>query len=407
MAKIKRDPRLMTLAKQFLEIYEPASADDVYDGLKEMLGGTIESMLEAEMDDHLGFPKGIRADQPENTRNGFSKKNVKSTGGPIEVNIPRDRKSEFDPKIIGKYKTDISDIEEKIISMYAKGMTTRDIESHVEDIYGFSISASQVSAITDKIIPQINEWQTRPLETVYPVVFLDAIHYHVRQDGAIVKKAVYNIMAYTMDGTKDILGMWIGENESSKFWLSVLNELKSRGVQDILITCIDGLTGFKEAINAVFPKTRIQRCIIHQIRSSTRYVSYKDIKAVMADLKLVYKASTEKAASANLDKFEEKWKSKYPSCVKSWQANWPELSSYFEYPAEMRTLIYTTNAIEGYHRQLRKVTKTKTLFPTDTAVIKILYLATMDVMAKWTQRVRNWDKIESQMEILFENRLKP
>lgn len=253
MAKIKRDPRLMALAKQFLEVYEPASADDVYAGLKEMLGGTIESMLEAEMDDHLGFSKGIRADRPENTRNGFIRKNVKSTGGPIEVNIPRDRKSEFDPKIVGIYKTDISDIEEKIISMYAKGMTTRDIESHVEDIYGFSISASQVSAITDKIIPQINEWQTRPLEAVYPVVFLDAIHYHVRQDGAIVKKAVYNIMAYTMDGTKDILGMWIGENESSKFWLSVMNELKSRGVQDILITCIDGLTGFKEAINAVFP----------------------------------------------------------------------------------------------------------------------------------------------------------
>ncbi|MBP1921017.1 IS256 family transposase [Youngiibacter multivorans] len=407
MAKIKRDPRLMELAKQFLEIYDPTTADDVYDGLKEMLGGTIESMLESEMDDHLGYPKGVNVNHPENTRNGFSKKTVKSTGGPIEVNIPRDRKGEFDPKVVGKYKTDISDIEEKIISMYAKGMTTRDIEDHVQDIYGFSISASQISTITDKIIPMINEWQTRPLESVYPVVFMDAIHYHVRQDGVIVKKAVYNILGYTMDGTKDILGMWIGENESSKFWLSVLNELKNRGVQDILIACIDGLTGFKEAINAVFGKTKIQRCIIHQIRSSTRYVSYKDIKALMADLKLVYKAPTEKAASVNLDKFEEKWKTKYPACVKSWRINWPELSAFFEYPAELRTLIYTTNAIEGYHRQLRKVTKTKTVFPTDTAVIKILYLATMDVMSKWTQRIRNWDKIESQIEILFENRLNP
>jgi transposase-like protein len=291
--------------------------------------------------------------------------------------------------------------------MYAKGMTTRDIEDHIQDIYGFSISASQISTITDKIIPMINEWQTRPLESVYPVVFMDAIHYHVRQDGVIVKKAVYNILGYTMDGTKDVLGMWIGENESSKFWLSVLNELKNRGVQDILIACIDGLTGFKEAINAVFGKTKIQRCIIHQIRSSTRYVSYKDIKALMADLKLVYKAPTEKAASVNLDKFEEKWKNKYPACVKSWRINWPELSAFFEYPTELRTLIYTTNAIEGYHRQLRKVTKTKTVFPTDTAVIKILYLATMDAMAKWTQRIRNWDKIESQIEILFENRLNP
>lgn len=317
MAKIKRDPRLMELAKKLLEIYDPTTADDVYDGLKEMLCGTIESMLEAEMDDHLGYPKGVNVNHPENTRNGFSKKTVKSTGGPIEVNIPRDRKGEFDPKVVGKYKTDISDIEEKIISMYAKGMTTRDTEDHVQDIYGFSMSASQISTITDKIIPMINECQTRPLESVYPVVFMDAIHYHVRQDGVIVKKAVYNILGYTMDGTKDIL-----------------------------IACIDGLTGFKEAINAVFGKTKIQRCIIHQIRSSTRYVSYKDIKALMADLKLVYKAPTEKAASINLDKFEEKWKTKYPACVKSWRINWPELSAFFEYPAELRTLIYTTNAIE-------------------------------------------------------------
>ena len=340
-----------------------------------------------------------------NTRNGSSSKKVKSSYGEMDINIPRDRESTFEPQALKKYQKDISNIENQIISMYAKGMTTRDISSHIKQIYGFGISESMVSQITNKILPTIEEWQNRPLEKVYPFVFLDAIHYNVRENGVIVKKAVYIALGYNLNGLKEVLGMWIGENESAKYWLMVLNQLKERGLEDILIVSTDNLPGFTQAIEAVYPKTEIQKCVIHQIRNSTRYVSYKDIRELMADMKKVYKAPTEESALLQLDLFEDKWNDKYPSCVRSWKNNWAELATYFKYPQEIRTLIYTTNAIEAFNRQLRKVTKNKAIFPTDFALSKSLYLAMADASLKWTSRVRGWDKIYSQLSIYFEGRI--
>jgi transposase-like protein len=289
--------------------------------------------------------------------------------------------------------------------MYAKGMTTGDIETHIRDIYGIEVSDTTVSRITDKILPIAKEWQQRPLETVYAVVFLDAIHYHVRSEGQIVKKAVYIAIGINLDGKKDVLGMWVGENESAKFWASVLNSMKNRGVQDIFIACTDNLTGFSAAIEAVFPKTEIQNCIIHQLRNSSKYVSYKDLKALMADLKEVYAAVDEQAALAALDAFAEHWDKKYPKISRSWRENWPNLSTYFKYPQEVRRLIYTTNTIEGFNRQLRKVTKAKSVFPTDDSLLKMLYLAMMDITKKWTGRRQDWSVIYAQLVIFFADRI--
>jgi putative transposase len=290
-------------------------------------------------------------------------------------------------QIIKKQQTTLSgDIEEKILSMYAKGMTTADIESHIREIYGIDVSDSTISRVTDKILPVVKEWQSRPLESIYAVVFMDAIHFHVRSEGQIVKKAVYIAIGINMDGIKDVLGMWVGENESAKFWLSIMNGLRNRGTEDILIACVDGLTGFSNAIEAVFPKTEIQQCIIHQIRNTTKFVSYKDIKILMGDLKKVYAAIDEQTAVYELDNFEEKWGAKYPKIAVSWRSNWANLSTYFKYPEEVRKLIYTTNAIEGFNRQLRKVTKAKSVFPTDDSLLKMLYLAMIDITKKWTGR---------------------
>ena len=289
--------------------------------------------------------------------------------------------------------------------MYAKGMTTSDIESHIDEIYGYQVSDSTITRITDKILPIAKEWQNRPLESVYPIVFMDAIHYHVRSEGQIVKKAVYIAIGINSFGEKDVIGMWVGENESAKFWLSKLNELKTRGVEDILIACVDGLTGFANAIESVFPQTQIQQCIIHQIRNSIQFVSYKDIKALMNDLKAVYKAPSEESALLNLETFDENWGKKYPKIAISWKANWTKLSTYLKYPPEIRTVIYTTNAIEGYNRQLRKVTKNKAVFPTDDSLLKMLYLATVDITKKWTTRQRDWGQIISQFQIYFEGRI--
>ena len=289
--------------------------------------------------------------------------------------------------------------------MYAKGMTTSDIEAHIKDIYGLECSDTTISRITDKILPVVREWQSRPLEETYAVVFMDAIHFHVRSEGQIVKKAVYIAIGINMEGQKEVLGMWVGENESAKFWLSVLNSIKARGVEDILIACIDGLTGFTNAIEAVYPDTEIQQCIIHQIRNTTKFVSYKDIKALMADLKKVYAAIDEQTALAELDSFDEKWGSKYPKIAISWRANWANLSTYFKYPEAVRTLIYTTNTIEGFNRQLRKVTKNKSVFPTDDSLLKMLYLAMIDITKKWTGKRKDWGQIHSQLEIFFADRL--
>lgn len=383
------------------------SFDDLKDVFKLMVGEMLENGLEGELDDELGYTKyDYRNKEGENSRNGYSKKTLKTSFGETEIKVPRDRDGEFEPQLVKKNQTTLTgDIEEKILSMYAKGMTTGDIESHIQEIYGLDCSDTTISRITDKILPVVREWQQRPLEEVYAVVFMDAIHFHVRSEGQIVKKAVYIAIGINMDGIKEVLGMWVGENESAKFWLSVMNGLKNRGLNDILIACVDGLTGFPAAIEAVYPKTEIQQCIIHQIRNTTKFVSYKDIKALMADLKKVYAAVDETTALSELESFGEKWNGKYPKIAISWRANWANLSTYFKYPQEVRTLIYTTNAIEGFNRQLRKVTKNKGVFPTDDSLLKMLYLAMMDITKKWTGKRREWGQIHSQLEIFFADRL--
>ena len=380
---------------------------DVNSLMRDMMSVILEGALDEELDEELGYSKyDYRNKETDNSRNGHSSKTMHTSYGDMEVSIPRDRKGEYEPQLIKKYQNTVTqDMEEKIISMYAKGMTTGDIESHMKELYDIDISDSTISRITDKIMPIVKEWQERPLEEVYAVVFLDAIHYHVRSEGRIVKRAVYIVLGLDMDGHKDVLGMYVGENESAKFWLSIINGLKNRGVQDILIACVDGLNGFPQAIEAVYPNTEIQHCIIHQIRNTTRYVSYKDLKKLMADLKLVYAAPTEETALAELEEFCGKWDAKYPKIGKSWRDHWPTLSTYFKYPEPVRRLIYTTNAIEGFNRQLRKVTKSKTVFPTDDSLLKMLYLAMMDITKKWTGHRQDWGQIRSQLEIYFEERL--
>lgn len=381
--------------------------EDLQDVYKMMIGAVLEGGLEAELDDQLGYSKyDYRNKEVDNSRNGFSKKTLKTSFGDTVISVPRDRNGDFEPQLVKKNQTTLTgDIEEKILSMYAKGMTTKDIETHIMDIYGLECSDTTISRITDKILPVVREWQSRPLEDIYAVVFMDAIHFHVRSEGRIIKKAVYIAIGINMDGLKEVLGMWVGENESAKFWVSVMNGIKNRGVEDILIACVDGLTGFPAAIEAVYPKTEIQQCIIHQIRNTTRFVSYKDIKALMADLEKVYAAVDEQTALSELDNFDDKWGDKYPKIAISWRNNWANLSTYFKYPQEVRTLIYTTNTIEGFNRQLRKVTKNKGVFPTDDSLIKMLYLAMMDITKKWTGKRREWEQIHSQLEIFFADRL--
>lgn len=410
MARRRRSPEERERKEKmtsFLKELNVSSVEDVQNLFKELIGNVLENGLDAEMDEELGYSRyDYHNKSTDNSRNGHSSKNLKTSFGEMELEIPRDRKGEFDPQILKKHQTSISgDIEEKILSMYAKGMTTSDIETHIREIYGISVSDSTISRVTDKILPVVREWQSRPLERIYPIVFMDAIHFHVRSEGQIVKKAVYIAIGINLDGIKDVLGMWVGENESAKFWLSILNGLKNRGVEDIFIACVDGLSGFPNAIGAAYPKTEIQQCIIHQIRNSTKYVSYKDIKTLMTDLKNIYAAVSEQTALNELDSFEEKWGSKYPKIAGSWRENWANLSTYFKYPKEMRSLIYTTNAIEGFNRQLRKVTKSKSVFPTDDSLLKMLYLAMMDITKKWTGRRREWGVIHSQLEVYFADRI--
>lgn len=382
------------------------SVEDIQEGLKDIFKDTLQEIFEAEMEDHLGYEKNsFEGNNTGNSRNGYNRKTLKSRFGDTELNVPRDRNGDFEPQIIGKYQTTANQLEDQIIAMYAKGVSTRDIEDHMKDIYGINVSASMVSKVTDRILPMINEWQNRPLDPIYPIVFLDAIHFKVRKDNRVVNKAAYSVLAITMGGYKEILGIWIGENESSRFWLGVCNDLKNRGVEDILIVCKDGLSGFSEAINTVFPKTEMQLCVIHQIRNSMKYVSYKEQKLVMADLKKVYQALTLDEAEFEFETFKEKWGKKHPLIIKSWETNWLELTTYFKYPYDIKRIIYTTNIIEGYHRQLRKVTKTKTTYPTDEALTKIIYLATSEISKKWTQPIRNWNQCISQFAIYFGDRL--
>ena len=392
--------------RELLQISEISSMEDIQNLFKETIAEFMENGLDAELDDELGYSRyDYRNKNTDNSRNGHSSKTLRTSFGDVEVSVPRDRKGEFEPQLLKKNQTSVSqDIEEKILSMYAKGMTTSDIEEHIRDIYGIDVSDTTVSRITDKILPVAKEWQQRPLETVYAVVFMDAIHYHVRSEGRIIKKAVYIAIGINLDGRKEVLGMWVGENESAKFWATVLNGLKNRGVEDIFIACTDNLTGFSSAIEAVFPNTEIQNCIIHQLRNSSKYVSYKDLKALMADLKAVYAAVDEDSALTALDIFAENWDKKYPKISQSWRDNWANLSTYFKFPQEVRRLIYTTNTIEGFNRQLRKVTKSKSVFPTDDSLLKMLYLAMMDITKKWTGRRQDWSKIYAQLTIFFEER---
>ena len=410
MSRKKRSPEEQARRAKIRELLQTSnisSMEDIQNLFKETIAEFLENGLESELDEELGYSKyDYKNKDTDNSRNGHSRKTLRTSFGDVEVSVPRDRKGEFEPQLLKKNQTSISqDIEEKILSMYAKGMSTGDIESHIRDIYGIEVSDTTVSRVTDKILPVVREWQQRPLESIYAVVFMDAIHYHVRSEGQIVKKAVYIAIGINLDGKKDVLGMWVGENESAKFWATILNGLRNRGVQDIFIACTDNLTGFSAAIAAVFPESVIQNCIIHQLRNSTKYVSYKDLKALMADLKEVYAAVDENAALDALDRFADHWDNKYPKISQSWRDNWPNLSTYFKFPKEIRRLIYTTNTIEGFNRQLRKVTKAKTVFPTDDSLLKMLYLAMMDITKKWTGRRQDWSKIHAQMAVYFEGRL--
>jgi putative transposase len=379
----------------------------VHDLVKELTGTLIQEMLEGELENELGYSKwDYRNKETSNSRNGSSKKTLKSSQGEITVQIPRDRDGVFEPELIKKYSTDISAIEDKILFLYSQGMSTRDIQKTINEIYGIDIDDTKVSRITDKILPVLREWQERPLESAYAMVMLDALHIKVREDGTVVKKAVYIAIGTDMDGRKDVLGIWLGATEGAKYWLGVLNGLKNRGVEDILIASVDGLKGFVEAIEVAFPNTEVQRCIIHQIRASTRYVSYKDVKAFIADLRPVYKAATEKDALGALEEFENKWSNKYAIGVKSWRENWNELSTMFKYSPEIRKMIYTTNAIENFNRQLRKTTKTKSAFVSDDAALKLLYLTTMNVIEKWTMPLRDWGTILTNLGIHFGDRVR-
>ncbi len=393
--------------RELLGVAGVSGMDDIQQLFRETIAEFMENGLDSELDEHLGYDRyNTKEKATDDSRNGYSSKTLRTSFGDTSIQVPRDRKGEFDPVILRKNQTSISqDVEAKIISMYAKGMTTSDIGDHIRDIYGIEVSESTVSRITDKVLPEAKEWQQRPLENVYAVMFMDAIHYHVRSEGQVVKKAVYVAIGIDLNGRKDVLGMWVGENESAKYWATVLNSLRNRGVEDIFIACTDNLTGFSSAIEAVFPRTDIQNCIIHQLRNSSKYVSYKDLKALMADLKQVYAAVDETAAEEALDRFAERWDRKYPKISTSWRANWANLSTYFKFPEELRRLIYTTNAIEGFNRQLRKVTKSKAVFPTDDSLFKMLYLALLDLTKKWTGRRQDWSVIHAQLAVFYADRM--
>lgn len=387
--------------------------DDVIgkDGLvQRLIKDVLENILEVEMGEHLGRDKYDRQtdiDQDDrNYRNGYSKKTLRSSFGDVDLDVPRDRKAEFEPQIIKKYETVCNELDKKIISLYAKGMSTRDIQAEVEDLYGITLSPSMISKITDKVIATATEWQNRMLDEIYPIVYLNAMYFKVRSNGKIVNKAVYICLGYTLEGYKDILGIWVDEAEGAKFWLSICNDLKNRGVKKILIACMDGLKGLPQAIKTVFPTVDIQTCIVHQIRNSIKYIASKDKKAFMKDLKEVYKAPTEDLALAQLDNLKEKWGSNYGMGIDSWYNNWNNLDTLFKFSPQIRKLIYTTNVLEVFNRQVRKFTKVRTIFPTDESLNKCVYLATMEIMEKWTQPIHNWGTTLAELSLYFEEQLK-
>jgi transposase-like protein len=373
--------------------------------IQELIKKTTERILKAEQEAHLGYEPYQKGDKPqENSRNGYSKKRIKTSSGPVEIEVPRDRDGTFAPIFIEKHQTFDPDLERRVTSMYARGMSTRDIKAQLEEFYGTEVSQALITKITDKVLEGVQAWQCRPLEDVYAVVFMDAIHFKVRQDAKVITKAAYTCMGIGLDGRVDVLGLWIAETEGAHFWLTVLTELKSRGVKDILLACVDGLKGFPEAIETAFPHTRVQLCIVHQIRASLRYLSWKHQKAFMADLKQVYRAPNIEVAEAALNELETKWGDVCPIAIKSWRANWVHLSTYFAFPPEIKKMIYTTNAVEALHRQFRKVTKTKGAFTTDEALKKMLYLATLDLKGQFRQK-QGWPLMLAQLKIIFGDRV--
>lgn len=402
--KVEMTEGKRSIIQMLLQEYDIESAQDIQDALKDLLGGTIKEMMEAEMEDHLGYGKSQRSGN-DDYRNGYKKKKVSSRYGSMEITVPQDRKSTFEPQVVKKRQKDISDIDQKIISMYAKGMTTRQISETLDDIYGFEASEGFISDVTDKIMPQIEDWQNRPLSEVYPVLYIDAIHYSVRDNGVIRKLAAYVILGISQDGYKEVLTIEIGENESAKYWLSILNGLKNRGVKDILIICADGLTGIKEAIAAAYPQTEYQRCIVHQVRNTMKYVADKDRKPFAADLKTIYQSPTEEKALEALERVMEKWSTKYPNSMKSWKQNWDAISPIFKFSSNVRKVIYTTNAIESLNATYRKLNRQRSVFPSDTALLKALYLSTFEATRKWTMPLRNWGQVYGELSIMYEGRL--
>ena len=393
------------ILKLLQENYDIKTAQDLSGALKDMFKGALQEMMNAEFDASMGYSKYDKKSEKTNYRNGTTKKKLKSEFGEFDFETPRDRNGEFEPKIVPKNTRDVSGIEDKIISLYGRGLTTREINEQIQDLYGIEVSATMVSNITDQIIPEIKEWQERPLDSVYPFVFIDAVHFSVREDNHVVKKAAYIVLGINSEGFKEILGIWIGENESAKYWLGVLNELKQRGVKDILILCSDNLTGIKDAINTAYPNTVQQRCIVHMIRNSVKYVNYKDLKEFTKDLKQIYTSSSEKKGYDKLQEIKNKWKDKYLVSFKTWEENWDAICPFFQFSEHIRKIMYTTNTIESLNRQFRKYTKTKSVFPTDMSLLKCLYLSTKNISKKWDQVYRNWGTILSELSIMFDGRI--
>lgn len=395
------------IIRALINEYDIETADDIQEALRDLLGGTIKSMMEAEMDNHLGYESYERTggrEPGDNYRNGIKKKNVRSAYGEFELDVPQDRNGTFEPQVVKKRQKDISEIDRKIISMYARGLTTRQISEQIEEIYGFECSEGFISDVTDKILQDIEDWQNRPLDDIYPILFIDAVHFSVREDNRIKKLAAYVILAVTLDGHKDVISLQIGENESAKYWLGVLNELKNRGVKDIMVICADGLSGIKEAINTAFPDTEYQRCIVHQVRNTLKYVSYKDMKSFAADLKTIYLAPNEGMGCDQMERVIEKWEPKYPNAMKSWIQNWDVICPIFKFSSEVRKIIYTTNAIESLNSTYKKLNRQRSVFPSDKALLKALYLSTLQATKKWNQPLRNWGKVYGEFSVMYGER---
>lgn len=399
------DPAKKNIVSELIRTYDIKTAKDIQDALKDLLGETLQDMLEAEMNEYLGYEKYSRSDGIENSRNGYKKKSIRSSMGEFEIEVPQDRESQFEPQIVKKRQKDISEIEQKIINMYASGLTNRTIVEEIEDIYGFEISESMISDITDKIIPRIEDWKNRPLDSIYPVVYIDAVHFSVKDSGIVKKRAAYVILGITTEGMKEVLGIYVGDAESSKYWLSVFNELKNRGLKDIIILCADGLSGIKESIAVAFPKTEYQRCMVHQVRNTLKYVSYKDKKEFAADLKSIYLSGNEEQARQNLEAVSEKWSKKYPNALKSWYTNWDCITPIFKFSPDTRKVIYTTNAIESLNAQFKRLNRNRSVFPTKLSLEKALYLSVEKISKKWKQPIRNWGSIYGELSIMFEDRI--